>query len=309
MNEILKIKNITKDYGIKGFKTRVLKDISLNINKGDFIAIMGPSGAGKTTLLNIMSTLDKQTSGDVILDGIDVSKVKNKELSKLRREKIGFIFQDYNLLDNMTLMNNIALPLALGKKKSKEIEDRVINIAKKFGLENHLDKYPYQLSGGMARRVLVSTALLSEPKLVVADEPTPGLDEKTVQETLNHFKQMKKDGIGVLLITHDIHAALEVADRIGIFYSGYVIEIAENKDFSGDGENLLHPYTKALYKALPKNGFELIKGHQPLHGEIQQGCPYYDRCEMKFDRCKDERPELIDLGNKKVRCFKYEEEA
>ena len=134
MNEILKIKNITKDYGIKGFKTRVLKDISLNVNKGDFIAIMGPSGAGKTTLLNIMSTLDKQTSGDVILDGIDVSKVKNKELSKLRREKIGFIFQDYNLLDNMTLMNNIALPLALGKKKSKEIEEKVINIAKKFGL-------------------------------------------------------------------------------------------------------------------------------------------------------------------------------
>ena len=120
---------------------------------------------------------------------------------------------------------------------------------------------------------------------------------------------MKEDGIGVLLITHDIHAALEVADRIGIFYSGYVIEIALKEDFSGEGENLLHPYTKALYKALPANGFNLTKGHQPLHGEIPNGCPYYDRCEMRFDRCRDERPQLIDLGNKKVRCFKYEEGA
>ena len=120
--------------------------------------------------------------------------------------------------------------------------------------------YPFQLSGGMARRVLVSTALLAEPDLVVADEPTPGLDEKTVQETLNHFKHMKEDGIGVLLITHDIHAALEVADRIGIFYSGYVIEIALKEDFSGDGENLLHPYTKSLFKALPANGFEVVEG-------------------------------------------------
>ena len=168
--------------------------------------------------------------------------------------------------------------------------------------------YPFQLSGGMARRVLVSTALLADPDLVVADEPTPGLDEKTVEETLNHFKHMKDQGIGVLLITHDIDAALKVANRIAIFYSGYVIEIALKEDFSGNGENLLHPYTKSLFKALPANGFEVIKGHQPLHGEIIQGCPFYDRCDMKFDRCKEERPELVDVGNnKKVRCFKYEE--
>jgi peptide/nickel transport system ATP-binding protein len=121
---------------------------------------------------------------------------------------------------------------------------------------------------------------------------------------------MKEEGIGVLLITHDIHAALEVADRIGIFYSGYVIEIALKEDFSGDGENLLHPYTKSLFKALPANGFEVVEGYQPLHGEIIEGCPFYDRCEMRFDRCKVERPELTDVGNnKKVRCFKYEEGA
>lgn len=204
MNEILKIKNITKDYGIKGFKTRVLKDISLNVNKGDFIAIMGPSGAGKTTLLNIMSTLDKQTSGDVILDNIDISKVKNKELSKLRREKIGFIFQDYNLLDNMTLMNNIALPLALGKKKSKEIEDKVINIAKKFGLENHLDKYPYQLSGGQKQRGAAARSLITNPAVIFADEPTGALDSKSAYELLDSLEKVNKENNAtIIMITHN----------------------------------------------------------------------------------------------------------
>lgn len=204
MNEILKIKNITKDYGIKGFKTRVLKDISLNINKGDFIVIMGPSGAGKTTLLNIMSTLDKQTSGEVILDKIDVSKVKNKELSKLRREKIGFIFQDYNLLDNMTLMNNIALPLALGKKKSKEIEDKVINIAKKFGLENHLDKYPYQLSGGQKQRGAAARSLITNPAVIFADEPTGALDSKSAYELLDSLEKVNRENNAtIIMITHD----------------------------------------------------------------------------------------------------------
>ena len=204
MNEILKIKNITKDYGIKGFKTKVLKDISLNVNKGDFIAIMGPSGAGKTTLLNIMSTLDKPTSGDVILDKIDVSKVKNKELSKLRREKIGFIFQDYNLLDNMTLMNNIALPLALGKKKSKEIEEKVINIAKKFGLENHLDKYPYQLSGGQKQRGAAARSLITNPAVIFADEPTGALDSKSAYELLDSLEKVNKENNAtIIMITHD----------------------------------------------------------------------------------------------------------
>lgn len=204
MNEILKIKNITKDYGIKGFKTKVLKDISLNVNKGDFIAIMGPSGAGKTTLLNIMSTLDKPTSGEVILDNIDISKVKNKELSKLRREKIGFIFQDYNLLDNMTLMNNIALPLALGKKKSKEIEDKVINIAKKFGLENHLDKYPYQLSGGQKQRGAAARSLITNPAVIFADEPTGALDSKSTYELLDSLEKVNKESHAtIIMITHD----------------------------------------------------------------------------------------------------------
>ena len=204
MNEILKIKDISKDYGIKGFKTNVLKNISIAVNEGDFISITGPSGAGKTTLLNLMSTLDKATSGKIILDGIDVSKIKNKELSKLRREKIGFIFQDYNLLDNMNLMNNIALPLALGKKRSKEIEDRVIEIAKKFGLSNHLDKYPYQLSGGQKQRGAAARSLITNPSVIFADEPTGALDSKSAYELLDSLDRINKENNAtIIMITHD----------------------------------------------------------------------------------------------------------
>ena len=132
MKEVLKLKDVSKEYGVKGFKSKVLNNISLSVNEGDFISIMGPSGAGKTTLLNLISTLDKPTKGQILLDNIDIAKVKNKDLSKLRREKIGFIFQDYNLLDNMNLMDNIALPLALGRKRSKEIEDEVRRISRIF---------------------------------------------------------------------------------------------------------------------------------------------------------------------------------
>jgi putative ABC transport system ATP-binding protein len=151
-----------------------------------------------------MSTLDKQTSGEVILDNIDISKVKNKELSKLRREKIGFIFQDYNLLDNMTLMNNIALPLALGKKKSKELEDMVINIAKKFGLENHLDKYPYQLSGGQKQRGAAARSLITNPAVIFADEPTGALDSKSAYELLDSLEKVNKENNAtIIMITHN----------------------------------------------------------------------------------------------------------
>ena len=315
MEKVLDVKNVSISFmqytkGLNQRDLQVISDLTLDISEGEILAVLGSSGSGKSLLAHaIFGILPENANqmGKIKYKGKELSQADKEEL---RGKDIVLVPQSVNFLDPLMKISDQAIGHTETDEEKKEKKLKQREIFQQYNLGPEVDEmYPYQLSGGMARRVLVSTALLSEPKLVVADEPTPGLDEKTVQETLNHFKQMKKDGIGVLLITHDIHAALEVADRIGIFYSGYVIEIAENKDFSGDGENLLHPYTKALYKALPKNGFELIKGHQPLHGEIQQGCPYYDRCEMKFDRCKDERPELIDLGNKKVRCFKYEEEA
>ena len=313
MTELLDVENVSISFiqytqGLNQRNLKVITDLTLDISEGEILAVLGSSGSGKSLLAHaIMGILPEnaQLNGKIKFKGKELSQEDKEEI---RGSKIAFIPQSVNFLDPLMKISDQAIGHCENDKEKKEKRIKQREIFEHYNLGPEVDEmYPFQLSGGMARRVLVSTALLSEPKLVIADEPTPGLDEKTVKETLNHFRHMKEDNIGVLLITHDIHAALDVADRIGIFYSGYVIEIAETKDFSGDGENLLHPYTKSLYKALPANGFELVKGHQPLHGEIPEGCPFYDRCEMAFDRCKKERPELISLGNKKVRCFKYEE--
>ena len=160
MRKIVEIKNLVKSYGGKDYQTKVLKNINLDIYENDFIAIMGPSGAGKSTLLNMLSTLDKPTRGEIIIDGEDITKVNNKRLSKIRQEKIGFIFQDYNLLDNMTLQDNIALPLSLNGKRSREIIEKTKQMASLFGLSEHLNKYPYQLSGGQKQRGASARALI-----------------------------------------------------------------------------------------------------------------------------------------------------
>ncbi|MDZ7542746.1 ATP-binding cassette domain-containing protein, partial [Clostridium perfringens] len=189
---------------VKGFRTRVLNKINFTVNEGDFISIMGPSGAGKTTLLNLISTLDKPTKGEIILDGLNITKVKNKELSNLRRDKIGFIFQDYNLLDNMNLMDNIALPLALGKKRTKDIENKVINIAEIFGLKEHLRKYPYELSGGQKQRGAAARALITSPQVIFADEPTGALDSRSSSDLLESLSRAnKEEKATIVMVTHD----------------------------------------------------------------------------------------------------------
>ena len=313
MEKLLDVENVSISFiqyvkGLNQRKLKVISDLTLDVSEGEILAVLGSSGSGKSLLAHAIFGIlpeNADLNGKIKYKGKELSQEDKEEL---RGNEISLIPQSVNFLDPLMKISDQAIGHVENDDGKKEKKKKQREIFEHYNLGPEVDDmYPFQLSGGMARRVLVSTALLSDPKLVVADEPTPGLDQKTVEETLNHFKHMKEDGVGVLLITHDIHAALEIADRIGIFYSGFVIEIAENKDFSGDGENLLHPYTKLLYKALPANGFELTRGHQPLHGEITQGCPFYDRCEMKFDRCKNERPELIDLGNKKVRCLKYEE--
>ena len=313
MGKLLDVENVSISFmqytkGLNQRDLKVITDLTLDIAEGEILAVLGSSGSGKSLLAHaILGILPENANqqGKIKFKGKELSQEDKEEL---RGNEIVLVPQSVNYLDPLMKISDQAIGLTKSDEEKKQKKQKQREIFEHYNLGPEVDDmYPFQLSGGMARRVLVSTALLSDPQLVVADEPTPGLDEKTVKETLNHFKHMKEDGVGVLLITHDIHAALEIADRIGIFYSGYVIEIAENKDFTGDGENLLHPYTRSLYKALPANGFEIIKGHQPLHGEIQKGCPYYDRCEMRFDRCKEERPELLDLGKKKVRCIKYEE--
>ena len=222
MKEILRLKDVSKEYGLRGFRPRVLNNINLAVNEGDFISIMGPSGAGKSTLLNLISTLDKPTKGEIIFDGKDITKIKNKELSNLRRDKIGFIFQDYNLLDNMNLMDNIALPLALGKKRTKAIEDKVMEISEIFGLKEHLKKYPYELSGGQKQRGAAARALITDPKVIFADEPTGALDSRSSSDLLESLSRAnKEEKATIVMVTHDAITA-SYSNKVYILSDGEI---------------------------------------------------------------------------------------
>ena len=202
--QVAEIKNLIKSYGSKDFETKVLKGIDLSIFQDDFIAVMGPSGSGKTTLLNILSTIDKPTQGIVTLDGKDITRISNKELSKLRRDKIGFVFQDYNLLDTMTLEDNIVLPLSLNGGLSKEIVQKARGLAEMFGIVEHLKKYPYQLSGGQKQRGAVCRALITNPEIIFADEPTGALDSKASKDLIRCLKGVNESGRAtILMVTHD----------------------------------------------------------------------------------------------------------
>ena len=205
---MLKVINLKKDFKTNKNTFKILKDIDLDVKKGEFLTIMGPSGAGKTTLLNILSTVDKPTSGKVYYDNQDISKMNNKQLSKFRRDNIGFIFQDYNLLDSMSIEDNIALPLVIANEKQVKIKAEVLRLAKFFGIEAHLKKYPYELSGGQKQRVAAARALIPSPKIIFADEPTGALDSKSSSELLNCLKDMnEKFNVTVIMVTHDPFSA------------------------------------------------------------------------------------------------------
>lgn len=229
MNSIIEVKNLTKFYGQKGASFCALHDISFDIAPGEFAAIMGPSGSGKTTLLNIISTIDRQTEGTVILNGIDVVSLKEKEISKLRRNEIGFVFQEFNLLNNMTVMDNIALPLTLNNVKTEEIMHRVKELSFIFGIENQLDKYPYQLSGGQKQRAAVCRALVNNPKILFADEPTGALDSKAAADLLACFRNVRDQyGTTVVMVTHDASAA-SYCDRALFLKDGQINGKMESK--------------------------------------------------------------------------------
>ena len=204
MEKILEVKNIEKYYGNKSNLTKAIDNISFNVEKGEFVGIMGASGSGKTTLLNCISTIDKVTAGHIIINGEDITKLKGNKLNKFRREELGFIFQDFNLLDTLTAYENIALALTIQKVNPKEIHKKVNNIAEKLGIKDTLKKYPYQLSGGQKQRVASSRAIITNPKLVLADEPTGALDSKSARQLLENFEYLNNElKATILMVTHD----------------------------------------------------------------------------------------------------------
>ncbi len=221
--EVLKVSNIEKYYGSNGNITKAINNISFSVEEGEFIGIMGASGSGKTTLLNCISTIDKVTSGHIHIEGKDVTSINSKGLARFRRENLGFIFQDFNLLDTLTAYENIALALTIGKVNHKEINRRVEEVAKSLNIEEVLNKYPYEMSGGQKQRVASARAIITNPSLVLADEPTGALDSHTSKEIMGMFKELNDEGITIILITHDINVARQ-ANRIMSIFDGELKE-------------------------------------------------------------------------------------
>lgn len=208
MSEILKIDSIEKYYGSKSSLTKALDDVSFIVEEGEYVAIMGASGSGKTTLLNCISTIDRVTSGHIYVAGQDITKLKGNNLNRFRREELGFVFQDFNLLDTMTAYENIALALSIQGKDAKFIDERIRDMASKLGIEEVLNKYPYQMSGGQKQRVAAARAIITEPKLVLADEPTGALDSKSSKMLLESFKYLNESiPATILMVTHDAFTA------------------------------------------------------------------------------------------------------
>lgn len=208
MKEVLIGKNIKKVYGSRGAIYTALHGIDLIIEEGEFVGIMGPSGAGKTTLLNLIATIDRPTEGEILIGGKNVVMMDETELSTFRRDMLGFIFQDYNLLDNLTVKENIVLPLSLARVSLPEIKKRVIQIANNFGIKEILDKYPYEISGGQQQRTAAARAIINNPKLVLADEPTGNLDSGSSKELLDYLEKINQNmQATIMMVTHDSYAA------------------------------------------------------------------------------------------------------
>lgn len=223
MESVLKIEHIEKYYGNKGNLTKAIDDISFDVEKQEFVAIMGASGSGKTTLLNCISTIDRVTSGHIYMNGEDITKLKGNALNRFRREELGFIFQDFNLLDTLTAYENIALALTIQGEKVKNIEKKVLDIAKKLNIVDVLKKYPYQMSGGQKQRVASARAMITNPMLVLADEPTGALDSKSARMLLENFEYLNQElKATILMVTHDAFTAS---------YASRVIFIKDGKLF------------------------------------------------------------------------------
>lgn len=304
---LLKVKDLSLSFiqyasGLRQTELKVISDLSIEAYSGKILAVVGSSGSGKSLLAHaILGILPSNAilNGRIEYDGKELTQGRKEEI---RGKEIALVPQSITYLDPLMRVSNQVIGCVeeenkgLMKKLQREIFQR-------YSLKPEVERmFPHELSGGMTRRVLVSTAVISSAKLVIADEPTPGLDEKTLNETLSYFKDMANKGCAVIIITHDIEAALKISDKIAVFYAGTVLEVANVEDFKNNGENLRHPYTRALWNALPQNKFQAIKGHQPMQDEVTDGCIFYERCSKKNVLCSKGIPQFKDVNGGVVRC-------
>lgn len=303
---ILSVRNLEISFsqytkGLKRIDSKAINNLDIDLYKGEILAVVGSSGSGKSLLVHsILGILPSNavTRGEITYKN-ELLDEERKE--KLRGKEIVFIPQSVNYLDPLM---EVGKQVKISIKDKKNSNNILRNVFKKYNLAEKVEKYyPFQLSGGMARKVLLSSALVSDCQVIIADEPTPGLDEKSLNEALKDFRDLADNGCALLIITHDISAALKIADRVAIFYGGTTLEVANTSDFSNGGENLRHPYTKALFDALPNNKFTPIEGSQPLASELPEGCLFYERCEKRTSECRNTKPQMKDIRNGKVRCL------
>ena len=306
---ILKVKDLGISFsqytnGLVRRDLNVIRNLDIELYEGEILAVVGSSGSGKSLLAHaILGILPDNacTQGDIIYKG-EILDEKRKE--KLRGDEIVLIPQSVNYLDPLKKVGK-QIQISI-KDKDKKTQDEIVdNLFKKYNLDKKVKNYyPFQLSGGMARKVLLSTALASDSKVIIADEPTPGLDEESLNEVLKDFRDIADSGRAILMITHDIMAALKIADKVAIFYAGSTLEIANTSDFKQKEVELRHPYTKALYKALPNHDFVPIDDKtQPLPNELPKGCVFSDRCPLKDKNCENQVPKIREIRNGKVRCI------
>ena len=231
MEKVLEVKNIEKYYGNRSNLTKAIDNISFDVEKGEFVGIMGASGSGKSTLLNVISTIDKVTAGKIIVNGEEITKLRGNKLKKFRREELGFIFQDFNLLDTLTAYENIALALTIQRVNPREIDKRVKELAEKLGIKDILKKYPYQVSGGQKQRIASARAIITNPQLILADEPTGALDSKSARQLLENFELLnQKMNATILMVTHDAFTA-SYANRILFIKDGKIFnELTKGND-------------------------------------------------------------------------------
>ena len=287
------------DQGLEQKDLQVISDLHLRVYPGEIVAIAGSSGSGKSLLASaILGILpyNATVKGHMHYKGAELTKDRQE---KLRGTEIALVPQSVAFLDPLMKVGE----QADGHRKPRPTEKRK-TLFKRFGLPEKTEHlYPFQLSGGMARRVLVSTALISDAQLIIADEPTPGMSLDQALEALKMFREMADEGKAVILITHDIDLAFEFADRVAVFYAGTTVEVAPASDFKIGPEALRHPYSKALWRALPQNGFEPIEGFQPYAGNLPKGCLFAPRCPYKTEICEKEVPPVFGIRGGAVRCY------
>lgn len=297
---VLEVKNLSISFkmyekGLKRKNLEVIHKLSLDVSAGKILAVVGSSGSGKSLLAHAVLGIlpgNADISGDILYQGYPL---READLKKYRGKEISFIPQSVEYLDPLMRVDK----QVIGTRGTKREQEEVFQ---KYHLVKETEKkFPFQLSGGMARRILISAATLKKASLIIADEPTPGLNVEMAMETLTHFRNLADEGCAVLLITHDIDLALSVADQIAVFYAGTTVEIAPVQDFIDGPRSLRHPYSKAFHSALPQNEFKPISGFQPYAGSLPSGCLFAPRCPDRTEACSGEIS-MREMRNGKVRC-------